>query len=408
MPPPTATADPPRPARDDLDPAALELVEAHGPELMATARRWAITPEDAEDAYQRGLEVLLTKAPTADPEQLLPWLKTVIKHEAFAAHRQRERHTPPGGMAGDLIDGPGPTTAHDEAECYERLSHGAEALRWLKPNEVRALVLRAEGLSYREICAATGWTYTKVNRSLSEGRARFSKRLAGIESGAECDRLAPQLSALADGEARAEDMAALRPHLRTCLVCRARLRDYRAAPARVAAMTPPVAAGGLVAGARELLTMLAVRWHQATELAAAHKLVAIAASTAVLAGGGAATVASVDGGEQPATVRRTHASPDVPTPRSASSGSESAEPRDTAASAGGATPQAGSHDESGATAPADRDPAPAAPSAGESSAPAPSAGEFAPDPAPAEPAATKPARPASAATSEPGGGEFAP
>jgi hypothetical protein len=51
------------------------------------------------------------------------------------------------------------------------------------------------------------------------------------------------LSALGDGEARAEDMAALRPHLRTCLVCRARLRDYRAVPTRVAAIAPPVAIG---------------------------------------------------------------------------------------------------------------------------------------------------------------------
>jgi hypothetical protein len=129
---------------------------------------------------------------------------------------------------------------------------------------------------------------------LSEGRKAFAKRLAGIEAGAECDRLAPQLSALADGEASAEDVALLRPHLRTCLVCPARLRDYRAAPARVAAMTPPVAAGGLLAGARELIAAIGVRWHQAAELAAANKVAAVVASTAVLAGGGAATVATVD------------------------------------------------------------------------------------------------------------------
>jgi hypothetical protein len=69
--------------------------------------------------------------------------------------------------------------------------------------------------------------HRKVNRSLSEGRRRFHDRLAGIESGAECERRAPQLSALADGEADAADMTLLRPHLRSCLICRARLRDYR-------------------------------------------------------------------------------------------------------------------------------------------------------------------------------------
>ena len=413
--PPTATEA--RPTRDELDPAALELIRRHGPEAMATARKWAATPEDAEDAYQRGLEILLTKAPSSDADELLPWLKTVIKHEAFAMRRQRERHTPPGGTPRDL-DGPSPTSAHDQAERFERLRLGAEAMRRLKPQEVRALVLRAEGLSYQEICDETGWTYTKVNRALSEGRKAFVARLAGIQSGAECERLAPLVSTLADGEAGAEELALLRPHLRSCLACRARLRDYRDAPARAAALIPaPLVAGSLLASARDLLdgaaswisersASLAVRWHQAAELAAAHKVAAVAASTAVLAGGGVATIATVDGGDRPAAVRPTAGSSDVPSPPPASSGNESAAPRVSTASSGGATGLAAPRDK---TALADRDPAPSARPAGESSAPAPSAGEFTPDPAPAESVATKPEDPARAAGSEPdGGGEFAP
>jgi hypothetical protein len=160
------------------------------------------------------------------------------------------------------------------------------------------LVLKAEGSRTTEICDETGWTYTKVNRMLSEGRQRFQDRLAGIESGASAGRLAPLLSRLADGEALAEDMALLRPHLRTCLTCRARLRDYRTAPARVAAMAPPLAAGGALAGwLREALqagsgwisersAALGVRWQQAAELATAHKAAAVVASVAVLGGGG--------------------------------------------------------------------------------------------------------------------------
>ena len=41
----------------------------------------------------------------------------------------------------------------------------------LKPSERRALSLLALGYSYREICEQTGWSYTKVNRCLAEGRA---------------------------------------------------------------------------------------------------------------------------------------------------------------------------------------------------------------------------------------------
>jgi Sigma-70 region 2 len=66
-----------RPARGEIDQAALRLIARRGAEILATARRYAATPEDAEDAYQRGLEILLRKAPTTREEELVPWLKTV-------------------------------------------------------------------------------------------------------------------------------------------------------------------------------------------------------------------------------------------------------------------------------------------------------------------------------------------
>src|SRR5215208_1186415 len=132
-----------------LSAAALALVECHAGQIMATARRYAATAEDAEDAYQRGLEIMLTKAPSTAEDQLVPWLKTVVKHEAFALRRQRDRHTPTAD------DGEPP-------ERPELLQVGAEALAQLKPQEVRALLLRAEGHSYDEIARICGWTYTKV------------------------------------------------------------------------------------------------------------------------------------------------------------------------------------------------------------------------------------------------------
>src|SRR4051794_17412400 len=234
-----------RPSRADIEPAALELIERHGAQIMSTARRYSATPEDAEDAYQRGLEILLTKAPSTSEDDLVPWLKTVVKHEAFAVRKQRWRTPPVSALAGDDEDEPAgeaatPETIEDEAERNERLRLGAEAMGRLKPQEVRALLLKADGLTYKEIQEETGWTYTKVNRCITEGRRAFVERVRGIESGAECERLAPLLSALADGEASAEDMAALRPHLRGCLACRSTLREYRAAPARVAALAPVI------------------------------------------------------------------------------------------------------------------------------------------------------------------------
>lgn len=279
---------------------------------MATARRYALTPEDAEDAYQRGLEILLTKAPTTAEDELVPWLKTVVKHEAFALRRQRERHGTPTEHD-DLAPAPA-ADAHEHVERLDQLQRGAEAMQRLKPQEIRCMLLLAEGHSYREICAITGFSYTKVNRCLAEGRLSFLERVDGIESGAECRRLAPLLSAAADGEAGADDMLALRRHMRTCLTCRAALREARSVPARVAALAPAgivlvpaggdAAAGGPLHGAwswvHERLTAVVVRSQEAIELAVAHKSVAVAASAAALAGGGAATIGAVAGhGAQP-------------------------------------------------------------------------------------------------------------
>ena len=290
-----------RARREERELAALAIVRRHGSAVMATARRYSATPEDAEDAYQRGLEILLTKAPTTDEAELVPWLRTVVKHEAFALRRQRERHSPVTDD-GELSDsGTAAGATHEQAERWERLRQGAEAIRRLKPQELRALLLKAEGYSYREICEITGWTYTKVNRCLTEGRRAFSERLEEIHAGAECERLAGRLSALADGEASGEDLALLRPHLRSCLACRTRLREFRATPARVAALAPPVAAaasdggGGLrgfveslVGAIQHKTAAIGERAHAAVELAAGQKVAAVAASAAALAGGGTA------------------------------------------------------------------------------------------------------------------------
>jgi RNA polymerase sigma factor (sigma-70 family) len=309
-----------RPARRDIDPTALALLERHGAQILATARRYAATPEDAEDAYQRAFEILLTKAPTTTEQELVPWLKTVVKHEAFALRRQRDRHSPVTDD-GQLGDRPTPAAiTHEQAERYERLRQGAEALRQLKPQEIRALRLKAEGYSYREICELTGWTYTKVNRCLTEGRQAFARRLAGIEGGVECERFAPLLSALADGEASAEQLAVLRPHMRTCLSCRARLKEFRAVPARVAALVPPaalvVAAAGpvrswlesAVGGAQQMVgatqqkvAAFGERAHTLAELAAGQKVAAVAASAVAVAGGGTAVEQLADHRDRPRT-----------------------------------------------------------------------------------------------------------
>jgi RNA polymerase sigma factor (sigma-70 family) len=226
--------------------AAVETFARHQASLRRAARRYSICADDAEEALQRGLEILLRKAPSADPRELVRWTQTVVKHEALAIRADRERILAGPAAAGAEagredwvallpaeVDGPA-----ERAERHEAIERSREALATLKPQELRALTLLAEGYSYREIGEITGFSATKVNRALSEGRERFRRFMVRREGGARCTELAPLLSALADGEAGASEVATLRGHLRTCPHCRATLRAYRAAPRAAAALAP--------------------------------------------------------------------------------------------------------------------------------------------------------------------------
>jgi RNA polymerase sigma factor (sigma-70 family) len=231
--------------------AAVELVASHGEALKRAARRYSVCPEDAEDAYQRGLEILLTKAPTDRPRELLAWTTTVVKHEALAVRQGRERLL--GRSVRDSetaeerdrlaelpADGAGPL---ERLERREEIARSREAIRALKPAERRALTLLAEGYSYAEIGEITGFSHTKINRCLAEGRERFRRIVASSEDGSRCAQLRPLLSAFCDGETSAEESARAAEHLRACGGCRALVRAYRTVPATVAALSPlPVAA----------------------------------------------------------------------------------------------------------------------------------------------------------------------
>ncbi len=89
---------------------------------------------------------------------------------------------------------------------------------------------------------------TKVNRLLSEGRARFRGVLSDSRDGSRCRELRPLLSAFCDGEAGKADAEAVREHLRACAGCRSTLRAYKAAPRVVAGLAPLLPTGRSMLG----------------------------------------------------------------------------------------------------------------------------------------------------------------
>ena len=216
------------------------VASRHEHALLRVARHASLCDDDAHDAYQRALEIFIRRVDTVDPATELAWLRVVVRHEAMAIRRARSE-----SVAGEEVDVddfvPGGERSPDEVVASsERVRRSAEALRSLRPDEARALMMKAHGLTYAEIAERCGWTYTKVNRSITEGRRRFMAVYGEIESGAECERFAPIVEALAAGEATAKQVLSIRPHLRHCTACRATVRDLHLSALRRASLFWPL------------------------------------------------------------------------------------------------------------------------------------------------------------------------
>jgi RNA polymerase sigma factor (sigma-70 family) len=303
--------------RERAEGLVLELIGSQADSLLRVARRYSLCPDDAHDAYQRGLEILIRHATRLDPERAAGWLHTVVKHEAMAINRSRRRMLGSDEIDVDALEARTTDSPEERVLATDRVARSAEALHGLKPQEVRALWLRALGHSYEQICQITGWTYTKVNRSLAEGRKSFLERYAGIESGRECQRLAPALSAFVDGEADAAQTVELRAHLRQCLSCRAAVRGLHDASRPLTVVLPAtglaVAAGGaehtgtffvrvyetVTLHLHERAANSFLRAQAIVDTVTAGKMAAVAASAAAVAGGGFAAEGAMRAGDRP-------------------------------------------------------------------------------------------------------------
>ena len=212
----------------------------HERALLRVARQASLCHDDALDAYQRALEIFVRRVDTVDPATELSWLKVVVRHEALAIRRARSESVAGEELDLDAVVPSAERSVEDKIASEERVRRSAEALRALKPDEAKALMMKAHGLSYEEIGARNGWSYTKTNRAITEGRRRFMAVYEAIESGEECGRFAAIVEALSTGSASSAQVLQIRPHLRHCTACRAAVRDLHLTRLRRASLLWPV------------------------------------------------------------------------------------------------------------------------------------------------------------------------
>lgn len=167
-----------------------EILETNDRRLERFARSIAGSREDGEDAVQQGcLQFCRCYEGSGDP---VGWLFLTVKREALAIWRKkgRRRETSLNGFASQpnvevdltaILESDGASVEEfvmrqDEARIVRMV------LRRLKPDERRALWLLGLGHSYAEIQEVTGWSLTKINRCLAEGRATARQQMAAYET----------------------------------------------------------------------------------------------------------------------------------------------------------------------------------------------------------------------------------
>src|SRR4051794_3386714 len=138
------------------------MVARHGPALLRVANQFSLCPDDALDAYQRAWEIYLRRLDTVEAATEGAWMRVVVKHEAMAIRRGRQESVARDDVDLDDSVPAGLRDVDDQVAGGERVERSVEALRALKPDEAKALMLKAQGLSYHEIGRRFGWTYTKV------------------------------------------------------------------------------------------------------------------------------------------------------------------------------------------------------------------------------------------------------
>jgi RNA polymerase sigma factor (sigma-70 family) len=159
------------------DEAALAaLVRRHGPMVWGACRRVLRNYHDAEDAFQATFLVLVRKAASIVPRELVAnWLywvahRTALKARAMAAGRKgRERQVP---------EMPEPDVA--QAECRHDLQHLLDEELARLPHKYRVVLVLCdlEGKTRKEAARQLGVPEGTVAGWLARARTMLAKRLA--------------------------------------------------------------------------------------------------------------------------------------------------------------------------------------------------------------------------------------
>lgn len=293
-----------------------------GPALIRFAARYAPRVEDAEDAYQRALEIALRQAPVTEKRGFMAWLHTVLKHEALAVGRAHRREMPAADddLSATLDEQansePSPHAALEWRQRYRALQ---DALASLTESQRICVMLQSAGASYSAIEEITGYSRRKVERSVLEGRRSLHRWELDLAQGEVCQRLLDAIESVAGGTATAHESRSVRRHLRHCPPCAALLRRRRQSHDWLGALVPAaLLAAEMEQGLEPDPSPMFAYWERAIGTAAfrmsqlAQLTTEIYAAATTKAGIGAATVAIAGAATSPFAIDAIRTDPAPP------------------------------------------------------------------------------------------------
>jgi RNA polymerase sigma-70 factor (ECF subfamily) len=159
------------------DQAAFEaLVRRHGPMVLGVCRRILRHEHDAEDAFQATFLVLVRKAASIVPRELVGnWLygvafRTASRARTAAAKRSARESQVRPVQASEGVD----------AECRELLSLlDQELSRFPDKYRLPIVLCHLQGKSRKEAARQLGWPEGTLSSRLATARARLVRRLSG-------------------------------------------------------------------------------------------------------------------------------------------------------------------------------------------------------------------------------------
>jgi RNA polymerase sigma factor (sigma-70 family) len=151
--------------RRAVDLIATELFAEKHDHLLRIARRNSRREADARDAVQEAFAEFIAGYDPGRGSPPMAWFTLTLKRICWKLKAARTLEYEPLVLA-EMIGGESP----DPAVGIGRREEARRRLGALKADERRALVMHAAGFTYGEIGERCGWTQTKVNRCLYEGR----------------------------------------------------------------------------------------------------------------------------------------------------------------------------------------------------------------------------------------------